>query len=158
MLASGQTSPQSTNTKNYKGLKIAACLCVCAVGQITDKIKKRPKTPQLPLLKSKNGVGSKSRVLHMPSAQNTTKGLGKQPKSLFQPDPWTHPYLHPMSGTSSPLLRERASKQGKLLFVLASLPAAVSAPNIALPGKKKKKKNTKKHDLALRIIKSTPSR
>ena len=43
-----------------------------------------------------------------------------------------------MSGISSPLLRERASKQGKLLFVLASLPAAVSAPNIALPGKKKK--------------------
>ena len=69
------------------------------LGKITDNMIQKEQKNQLPLLKSleqKQGVRSQSRVLHMPSAQNTTKGLGKQPKLLLQPDPWTHPYIHPL--------------------------------------------------------------
>ena len=69
------------------------------LGKIMDKkLQKRPNT-QLPLLKSleqKHGTRSKSRVLRMPPVHNTNKGVGKPPKSLFQPDPWTCPYPHPI--------------------------------------------------------------
>ena len=54
---------------------------------------------QLPLLKSQEknqGIGSKTRVLHMPPAHNITKGVGKPPKPSLQPDLWTHLYPHPM--------------------------------------------------------------
>ena len=56
------------------------------------------KTP-LPLLKSMEqiqGVGSKSRVLCKPAALNTTQKVGKPLKPLLWPDPWTHPYPHPV--------------------------------------------------------------
>ena len=73
--------PQSNKIqRNYKGLKITACMY--SWGKFwTKDIKK----PQLPLLKSreqKQGVRSKSRVLHMRPALNTTKGVGRPPKPL----------------------------------------------------------------------------
>ena len=69
------------------------------LGQIMDKIQKRPKKAQLPLLQSpgqKQGVRSKNSVLRMAPAHNTTKVVGKPPKPLLRPDPWTHPYPHPI--------------------------------------------------------------
>ena len=60
----------------------------------------RDQKTQLPLLKSleqKQGVRRKSRVLRMPPAHTTTtRGVGKTPKPPLQPNPWTHPYPHPM--------------------------------------------------------------
>ena len=72
------------------------------LGQILgEKIQKEQKDgkTQLLLLKSreqKQGVGSKNRVLLMPPALNTTKGVGKPPKPHLWPDPWTHCYTHPI--------------------------------------------------------------
>ena len=55
----------------------AKYLCACAIGANSGpKDTKRPKKTQLPLLKSqeqKTGAGSKSRVLRMAPALNTTK-------------------------------------------------------------------------------------
>ena len=69
-------------------------------GKFWTKDTKRPKKPQLPLLKSqeqKQGVGDKSRALRMPPAINTTKAGGRQPKPRLQPDPPpAHPYPHPI--------------------------------------------------------------
>ena len=67
------------------------------LGQILDQKYKRPKITQLPLLKSQEqmqGVGSKSRVLSMPPAHNTTGGVGKRPKPRLGPNSRTHPYPH----------------------------------------------------------------
>ena len=105
------------------------------LGQIMDKkIQKTKKNPLLPILKSleqKQGVGSKSSVLSMPVALNTSRGVGRPPQPRLWPDPWTHPYPHPIQGTSSRTLGG-ASKQGNLLFVLA--PRCCSrGPNKALP-------------------------
>ena len=64
----------------------------------TIRYKETQKT-QLLLLKSwepKQGVGSKSKTLCMPPAHNTTKGVGKPPKTPLWPDPWTHPFPHPI--------------------------------------------------------------
>ena len=73
---------------------------MCSWGKFWTKDTKRPKKkPQLPLLKSweqKQGVGGKSRALRMPPARNTTKGAGRPPEPRLQPDPWTHPYPHPI--------------------------------------------------------------
>ena len=63
-----------------------------------NKIQKDQKA-QLPLLKTqeqKQGVGSKSGVLHMPPALNTTKGWANDLSHPFSPTPWTHPYRHPI--------------------------------------------------------------
>ena len=52
---------------------------------------------QLPLLKSqeqKQGVRSKTRVLRMLPALNTTRGVGRPPKPPLRPNPWTYPYPH----------------------------------------------------------------
>ena len=60
---------------------------------------KKTKANQLPLLKSqeqKQGVRSRSRILHMPPAHNTTKGVVKSPRPPLQPDPWIRPYPHPI--------------------------------------------------------------
>ena len=84
------------NMKKLYGTK-SNCVLV-QLGQIMDnKVQKDQKT-QLPLLKS----GSKSRVLHMPLAHNTTKAVGKPPKPPLWPYPRTCPYPHPIWGTSSP--------------------------------------------------------
>ena len=59
--------------RNYKGLKITACMCRWEKVW-TVRLKKTQKA-QLPLLKSpeqKQGVRSKSRALPMPHAHNTT--------------------------------------------------------------------------------------
>ena len=67
------------------------------LGQIMNNKIQKDQKDQLPLLKSqeqKQGVRSQSRVLHMPPAHTTTKGVGKPPKLAFQPNPWAHPYPH----------------------------------------------------------------
>ena len=83
---------QQRNTNKLQGTKNN---CMHAqLGQIRDKIQKRPKT-QLPLLKSqeqKQGVSSKGRLLCMPPTHTTTIGVGKP----LRHDPWIHPYPHPM--------------------------------------------------------------
>ena len=88
---------QQQNTKKLHGTK-NNCVDV-QLGQILDKRYKETKKAQLSLLRSleqKQGVTSKSRVLSMPPALNTTRGVGKPPKPHLQPDLWTHPYPHPI--------------------------------------------------------------
>ena len=60
--------------KNYKGLKIT--LCLCWLGQILDDPILRQKKPKCGFKKARN----KSRVLCMPPAHTTTKGVGTPPK------------------------------------------------------------------------------
>ena len=55
---------------------------------------------------------------------STTREGGKPPKPSLRPDPSTHPYPHPIKGTSSSLLREPARN---LLLVLTP-PAVAGAP------------------------------
>ena len=99
------------------------------LGQILDnRYKKTPKA-QLPFLKSweqKQRVGSKSRVLCMCPAHTTTKGVGKPPKPRLQPDPWTHPYPHPIQGTSSP--PPSASEQAREPVVCSHSPLLQQGP------------------------------
>jgi len=60
------------------------------LGQILDKRYEKTKKTPLPLLKNqeqKQGVASRSRVLSMPPALNTSSGVGRTPKPLFWPDP-----------------------------------------------------------------------
>ena len=97
------------------------------LGQITDnKIQKDQKT-QLLLLKSqeqKQCVGRESRVLHMPPAHNTTKGVGRPPKPTLQPNPRHTPTLTPYKEPARP--PGGASKGTCYLFLLP--PAAAGAP------------------------------
>ena len=68
------------------------------LGQIMDNKVQKDQKSQLPLLRiraQKQGVRSKSRVLRMPAALNTTKGVGRPPKLPLRPDPWTHPLPSP---------------------------------------------------------------
>lgn len=94
----------------------------------------RPKM-QLLLLKSqeqKQGVRSKSRVLHRPPPHSTTKGVGKPPKPPLQLDPWTH--LLPSSlykDPAHPSLRERSFKGTYYISVLIPSCSQIS-PNKAL--------------------------
>ena len=89
---------------NYKGLKIT--VCVHSWGKFWTKDTKRPKKAQLPLLKSreqKQGVGSKSGVLRMPPALNTTKWWAEHLSHPSGPTPGPIPtYPHPIQGTSLP--------------------------------------------------------
>ena len=69
------------------------------LGQIMDnKIEKDQKSPTSTSeeLGAKTGSRSKSRVLCMPPALNTTKEVGKPPKLPLQPDPWSRLYPHPI--------------------------------------------------------------
>ena len=86
------------NSKKLYGTK-NNCMYV-QLGQLTDK--KIQKTKK----KKKSychfwRVWSKIWVLRMPPAHSTTLAVGKTPKSPLQPDLWTHPYPHPIWGTSS---------------------------------------------------------
>ena len=111
------TNDSSSNKiqRNYKGLKVAACMHT-QVGQIMDKIRKDQK-PNCHFRRA----GSKSRVLHMRPAHTTTKGVGRPPK----PRLWTHPYPHPIEGASSP--PPRGASKGTCY--LLSLPhTAAGAP------------------------------
>ena len=65
---------------------------ICS-GQKIQRDKKK-KIAQLKGLEQKLAVESKSRILNMPSAHETTRGVGKLPKPPLLPDPWTHPYPH----------------------------------------------------------------
>ena len=82
--------------RNYMGLKITACLPTGGANS-GQKIQRDQKT-QLTILKSpeqKRGVGSKSRVLSMPPAQNITSGVGRPPKPPLQPDTLDTPLPSP---------------------------------------------------------------
>ena len=109
---------QQQNTKKLHGTKNNHMHA--QLGQILDpKDTKRPINP-LSLLKSlepRQGVRSKSRVLHTPPAHNTTQGVGKETKPPLGPDPWTHPYPHRKEGRGCLPLREW-TEQGNLLFIL----------------------------------------
>ena len=107
-------------------------------GQIMDERIQEGQKSQLPLLKSpeqKQGVGSKSRVLRMPPAHTTTKGVGKPPKlPLLRPTPGPAPTLTAYKESARPHLHppQGANEQGNLLFVFA--PSCCSrGPRKALP-------------------------
>ena len=105
---------------------------MCSWGKLWATIyKETKKNPQLPLLKSreqKQGVGSKSRVLGMPSAHTTTKGVGRSPKPPLRPTLDTPlPSPHIRNQLACPLSpSERASKGNCYLFSLP--PTAIGAP------------------------------
>ena len=83
------------------------------------KIQKDQKKPQLSPLKSQEktlDVWSKSRVLRMPPALNSTEGWAKTPKPLLWPDAWTHLFPHPIRNQLAPA---SGSEQGNLLLVFA---------------------------------------
>ena len=97
--------------KNYKGLKITAC--ICSWGKLwTTRHKKtlNPSATSERLRTKTEGavVGSKSRVLHIPPAPNTTKRVGRPFKPLSSPTPGHTPYPHPIEGTRMPRLGEGA--------------------------------------------------
>ena len=52
----------------------------------------RDQKTQLLLLRSQE----ENRVLRMPLAHNTTRGMGKASKLSLLPDPWTHTYPYPI--------------------------------------------------------------
>ena len=100
-------------------------MCACTVGANSgQKDTKRPKT-QVPLLKSperKQRVASKSRVLSMPPAQHTTRGVGKTPKPPPAP-PLDTPLLSLPRRNRLATPPQGASKGTCYLF---SLPAATA--------------------------------
>ena len=109
--------------RNCKGLKIIACAVGANYGQ---KGTKRPKL-QVPLLKSweqKQVVGSKSRVLRMPPALNTTRGVGRPP---VPPPAW--PLDTSLPSHKEPALMPSGSKQDREpVTCFHSLLAAAGAP------------------------------
>ena len=73
--------------------------CMCSWGKLWTTKYRKTKKDQLLLLKSreqKQGVGRKNSILRMPPAHSPTKRVGKPPKPLLQPNPWTQPYPHPI--------------------------------------------------------------
>ena len=84
---------QQQNTKKLYRIKDN---CVHEqLGQILEQEIQKDQKTQLPILKSreqKQAIRSKSRVLYMPPAHNITKGWAEH----RSPDPWTHPYPHPL--------------------------------------------------------------
>ena len=82
---------QLQNTKKLYGTKN---YCVHAqLGQIPDQKIRKSQLPFLKRWKQKLGIGSKNRVLHMPSCTQHHKRVGKPPKPHLQPKPWTHSLL-----------------------------------------------------------------
>ena len=87
--ALGHTSPHQQGTKKLYGTKNN---CTSGKqGQILDKWYKETKKPKCHFWRA----GSKSRVLRMPAAHTTTKGVGKPPKPSLQANPSTLTYPHP---------------------------------------------------------------
>ena len=64
-------------------------------GKIMDSKIQKKKKPKIPNCHCHfRRARSKIRVLHMPPAHTTTKGVGKTPKPPLQPNLGTHPYPH----------------------------------------------------------------
>ena len=76
----------------------------------------------------KQGAGRKIRVLWCPLHVHLSRGH-RPPKSALQLDPWTHPTLHPIKGTS---LHPLESKQANLLQVFTAS-CNCRGPSKALP-------------------------
>ena len=96
--------------------------------QILDNKKQKDQKDQLLLLKSwgqQQGVGSKSRVLQMPPALNTTKGVDQLSKPRLWCGPWTDPYSHCM--LRNQFAPPCPSIPGNLLLVLLP-PVAAGVP------------------------------
>ena len=91
MLAPGQTSPLATKYKET----VKITVCISSWSKFCTKRYKKTKNPTATSEEQKQGIGSKSRVLHMSPALNATRGMGNPPKPPLQPDPWTHPTLTP---------------------------------------------------------------
>ena len=100
--------------RNCMGLKITMCLH--SWGKFwTQKIQRDP-TNALSLLKSlepKQGIRSKSRVLHKPPAHNTIKGWAKQPSLTPGHTPTLTQKKERLSAS------QEVDEQGNLLFILA---------------------------------------
>ena len=111
--------------RNYMGLKITACRDNW--GKFWTKIQRDQKT-QLPLLKSleqKQGIGSKSRVLH--ACPLHTPPPKPRPHPTLE-DPWPHPYPHPIAR------KQLATPSGHKQLLLVPTPRCGSrGPNNPLP-------------------------
>lgn len=108
------------NTDKLLGLNITACMCNWDKFW-TQKIQS-VKNPTATF----EELWSKSRVLHLPSAHTTAKGVGKPSKSPFWPHPLDTPHPHQHKEQACPLLREQASQRTCCPF---SLPAAAAGPH-----------------------------
>ena len=76
------------------------------LGQIMDnKIQKDQKNPTATSeeLGAKTGCqGQNQGTAHAPCTQHHQRVVGKPPKSSLWPDPWTHPYCHPIRKQLAP--------------------------------------------------------
>ena len=123
---------------NYKGLKITAC--VYSWGKLlTTRHKKTPNpTATSERLRTKTRVvvvGSKSRVLLIPPAPNTTKRVGRPLKPPSSPTPGHTAYPHPLEGTSVPRLGEGAREPVSYFrFPLLLAGAPIKSPLNLLSG------------------------
>ena len=110
----------SSHLKPNFSIKITACLD--SWGKFWTKILKIDQGKKLPFWgtwTNSRGLGTKAGYCTRSAVDGTTKGVGKPPKPLFQPDPWTH---------SSPCIRSQLThcQQGNLLFSFPT--ATVGAP------------------------------
>lgn len=74
-------------------------VCMRGWGKLRTTRYKKTKIPTSATyekLEQKQGLGRKNRILHITSAFNTTKGMGRPLKPPLWPDPWTHPHPHPI--------------------------------------------------------------
>ena len=109
---------------NYMELKITACMR--SQGKFWTKDTRRPKNPTA--ASEEPGVKTgcweqKHGTEHAPCTPHHQR-VGKTPKPPLRPDPWTHPYPHPIQGTSLP--PQGASKGICCLF--SQPPASVGTP------------------------------
>ena len=98
--------------RNYKGLKVT--LCMCSPGKLWTARYKETKNFNCDFWRA----GCKSRLLRMPAAHNTTKGVANHLSHPFRPTP----------GHLPTLTQGGASKQGKLLLVLTPCCCSTALP------------------------------
>ena len=87
---------QQQHTKKLQGTKNN---CACAAGANYGQKDTKPPKTQLPLLKSQE---QKQGPAHAPCTQHHLRG-GQTTSASPPAEPWTPPYPHPKSGTSSTL-------------------------------------------------------
>ena len=132
------------------GLKITVHVCSWGKlwGNRYEKTKKKKKS-WLRLLKSqeqKLGVGSKSRVLHVPPALGTTNGVASHLSHPCGPTPGHTPTLTPYKEQvhhPPPLPWGLAQRARETVF--SQFPYCSRRPNKALPGGEKKRDRSEEH-------------
>ena len=120
---------QERNTKKLYGTKNNSGYA--QLGQILDK---RDQNTQLPLLKSleqKQGVGTKSRVLHIPPAP--PKGWANHLNHPSSPRPGHTPTLIPYEERTCACSRSKQASKGTCLFSLSQHPCFSRGTIKALP-------------------------